>query len=127
MLDGSASYFLATALDTTLAARLAAFDIHPSGPLVGETDTAAVGVAARVEIDALAGCEALISGLRSQRMESARRALRVPVADLRIEQAPGEGWWLEFSLPAGAYATVVLREIFDLVDASQVSRDSLTC
>ena len=120
VLDGSASFFLAVAQDASLRARLDAFDIHPSGPLVGDTQTPAVHLAAQTEAAALLGCEALMTGLRSQRMESARRALRVQVVDLRVEQACAAGWWLEFTLPSGAYATMVLREIFDIVDGSQL-------
>jgi tRNA pseudouridine13 synthase len=120
VLDGSASFFLADPQDVSLSARLDAFDIHPSGPLIGDGETPATDLAARVEITALLGCESLMTGLRSQRMESARRALRVRVADLRVDQTAQDGWWLEFSLPAGAYATMVLREIFDIADGSRI-------
>ena len=120
VLDGSASFFLADAQDPSLSARLEEFDIHPSGPLVGDAQTPAVDAAARVEQAALIGCETLMAGLSAQGMESARRALRVRVVDLRVEQSAADGWWLEFSLPSGAYATMVLREMFDIVDGSQV-------
>ena len=118
MLDGSSSWFHSDVVDAQLTERLAAFDVHPSGPLVGDGDSPATAVAAQVENEALADCEALLEALRATRMEPARRALRVSLVDLQIRQASGEGWWLEFSLPAGAYATMVLREIFDVVDAS---------
>ncbi|MFT5447704.1 MAG: tRNA pseudouridine13 synthase [Gammaproteobacteria bacterium] len=125
MLDGSASWFLTDAVDDQLTERLAAFDVHPSGPLVGDGDSPATAVAAQIESAALADCEAWLDALRATRMEPARRALRVSLVDLQIRQAPGEGWWLEFSLPAGAYATMMLREIFDVVDASQNRHESV--
>lgn len=125
MLDGSSSWFPTGAVDDELTQRLAAFDVHPSGPLVGDGDTPATDVAAEIEQAALAECEALLDALRATRMEPARRSLRVPLADLKIGPAPGEGWWVEFSLPAGAYATMVLREIFDVTDASQTRRESI--
>jgi tRNA pseudouridine13 synthase len=123
MLDGSSSWFLSDTVDEQLRQRLAAFDVHPSGPLVGDGDTPATSAAAKTENDALSDCEEMLGALRATRMEPARRALRVTLVDLQVRQAPGEGWWLEFSLPAGAYATMVLREIFNVLDVSQMRRE----
>jgi tRNA pseudouridine13 synthase len=44
------------------------------------------------------------------RMEGERRPLRVPLGEARL-QPDDAGVLLEFSLPKGAYATSVLREI----------------
>jgi len=43
-------------------------------------------------------------------MEGGRRPLRVPLANPVLDRV-GEDLVLEFSLPRGAYATSVLREI----------------
>jgi tRNA pseudouridine13 synthase len=118
VLDGSASFFLCQQDDPALAARLRSFDIHPSGPMYGDDDTPALDEAARVELAALVGCEDLMAGLRGQRMQSARRALRVVLQDINVQSVADEGWWLEFSLPSGAYATSIMREIFDITDGS---------
>ena len=67
---------------------------------------------------ALRGCEALMAGLAAARLEHPRRALRVAAAALTLDEVPGTGWWVAFRLPPGAYATMVLRELFDLRDAS---------
>ena len=113
------AFFICDPEDQELSSRLDTFDIHPSGPLYGDDDTPANDDAAKVENAALQGCEGLMAGLRGQRMDSARRALRVVLPDLRLESVPDKGWWLDFSLPAGVFATSALREIFELTDASE--------
>jgi len=47
---------------------------------------------------------------RGVRLRGARRALRVRPADLALRELP-DGWWLDFALPAGSYATVLVREV----------------
>jgi tRNA pseudouridine13 synthase len=52
-------------------------------------------------------------------MEQERRSLRLRVLDL--EWARDEhGWIIRFRLARGGFATVVLREVFDLADADQI-------
>ena len=58
-----------------------------------------------------------MAGLAAARLEHARRALRVAAA-LTLDEVPGTGWRVAFRLPPGAYATMVLRELFDLRDAA---------
>jgi tRNA pseudouridine13 synthase len=52
-------------------------------------------------------------GLAAQRMDQERRPLRLRVADLtwRVEGGVLE---LSFTLPAGAFATAVLREVVEV-------------
>lgn len=45
-----------------------------------------------------------------QARKGARRPLRFPLADWRVEATP-EGLWFSFFLPKGSYATAVLREL----------------
>jgi len=118
-LAGSASFFCATEIDEELETRLARFDVHPSGPLWGRGRTPAQAEAAAVESRALAGREELMQGLERAGLAHERRALRLAVADLQVRNEPGRGWWLDFNLGPGAYATVVLREMFDLVNMSE--------
>jgi tRNA pseudouridine13 synthase len=117
-LAGTASFFAIDAPDEELRARLHAFDLHPSGPLWGRGEPPSTSQALQVELDALCDCEDLMHGLARAGLEQARRPLRVAVPDLDARPAEDGGWWFGFSLPAGAYATVVLRELFDLHDAS---------
>ena len=113
MLDGSHSVFHADSADATLAARSAAGDVHPTGPLWGRGDTRVSGQVLMLETRVARDYAAFARGLEAAGLESARRALRLPVMDLHW-QSPGERVLeLEFFLPAGAYATAVLRELVD--------------
>jgi len=110
-LEGSRSWFGPEPFDETLAERLGRFDIHPSGPLWGSGETPAGGAAGELERSVAARDEDLAAGLAGARMDQERRSLRLLPRDL--------GWrWLDdgalevsFGLPAGAYATTVMREI----------------
>lgn len=110
MLDGSRSVFVAGVEDMTLAARIKACDIHVSGPLWGETGMAAEGEAAQLEAAALRPYDALVQFICRQRVEMHRRALRVCVPDLTWLWESPAVLQLEFSLPAGCFATAVLHE-----------------
>ena len=58
MLDGSRSVFGPEAWNEALASRLAAFDIHPTGPLWGAGELRTTGEARELEDAALAGARA---------------------------------------------------------------------
>jgi len=98
--------------DAEVIRRLAAKEIHPSGVLwgVGRPDVSAEALMLeQTVIDEFAG---LAQGLLDFKVERGRRALRVNVADL--SWAFGEKQLhLSFSLPAGSYATGLLREAVD--------------
>ena len=47
-------------------------------------------------------------------MKHARRALRVMPGDLVWSQPAEDQWLLEFSLPAGSFATSLLHEVFEV-------------
>lgn len=115
MLDGSHSVFGLSATDESAAAlsqRLDAFDIHPSGPLPGRGDAGPLsGQAASLERDVLDQYPDLVAGLERLDVDAARRALRLPVADLNWEYESDDCLRLAFSLPTGAFATSVLREL----------------
>ena len=115
MLDGSRSVFGPEPFDEALAARLAAFDIHPTGPLWGEGELRTTGVARDLEMLALDDAEslALRKGLEGARMKQERRALRLRPQDLAWEWLGEDTLQLSFALPPGAYATTVLAEVGD--------------
>lgn len=109
MFSHSHSIFRADIDDTTLA-RIATLEIHPSGPLWGIGELASSGAALVLEQKTAAEYPILCEGLQRANMEPARRPLRLPVPDLSVEYPDATSLKLSFSLPAGAYATVVLRE-----------------
>jgi tRNA pseudouridine13 synthase len=108
-LAGRRSWFVAETIDATLEERLARHDIHPTGPLVGRGPGPA-GEAGALEDAVVAEFAALKSRLVESGLEADRRALRLVPEGLRFTLA-GSDLTVEFSLPAGAYATVVLREL----------------
>jgi tRNA pseudouridine13 synthase len=113
MLDGSRSVFGPEPFDDLLAQRLAAFDIHPSGPLWGRGELRSRGRAAQVELAALGGEEsaALRLGLEAAGLNQERRALRLRPSGLVWRWLDDDVLEIAFALAPGAYATVVLAEL----------------
>ena len=116
MLDGSRSVFGPEPFDDALAARMAAFDIHPTGPLWGQGELRTTGAALALETGALADAAALAlrAGLEAAGLKQERRALRLRPQDLQWEWPAADVLRLSFALPPGAYATTVLAEIGDV-------------
>ncbi len=110
-LAGSRSWFGPEPFDDKLAARLAQGDIHPSGPLWGQGDPPTTSVAGDLEREIAGAYTDLTEGLVAARMEQERRPLRLLPKDLRWRWLDDETLELGFELPAGAYATVVAREL----------------
>jgi len=110
-LQGSHSYFVATAIDAELAQRIADHDVHPTGPLHGRGVAAVAGEPLALESAVLAGYSDWLAGLEAAGLKQERRALRLTIDDLVWRQPAADVLCLEFSLPAGAYATSVLREL----------------
>ena len=112
-LDGSGSWFIAEAGDEALPGRLATLDVHPTGPLWGQGEPPGHGLGAELECAVAARFPLFAAGLAAQGLDQERRSLRLRVGDLtwRME---GEVLELSFTLPAGAFATAVLRELVDV-------------
>lgn len=110
-LAGSRSWFGPEPFDAALAGRLAQGDIHPSGPLWGEGEPPSADVVGALERQVAAQYADLAEGLVKARMEQERRALRLMPRDLRWRWLDDATLELAFELPAGAYATVVVREL----------------
>ncbi|KZC17333.1 tRNA pseudouridine(13) synthase TruD [Rhodanobacter sp. FW510-R12] len=110
-LAGSRSWFGPEPFDATLAERLARGDIHPSGPLWGQGEPPSQGEAGALEREIGAANSDLADGLAAARMEQERRPLRLLPKDLRWHWLGDDALELSFELPAGAYATVVVREL----------------
>ncbi|WP_223807345.1 tRNA pseudouridine(13) synthase TruD [Montanilutibacter psychrotolerans] len=112
-LDGNRSVFGPEPFTQALAQRLAAFDIHPSGPLWGRGELRSRDAAAELELAALAGDgeQALCQGLEAAGLNQERRSLRLRAQDLAWRWLDDGALELAFRLPAGSYATVVLDEL----------------
>jgi len=112
-LDGRASHFRVEEVDETLAARSAQLDVHPTGPLWGRGAPATGGAVLRLEQRVAAAHGAACGLVERSGMDQERRSLRLAVRDLRWRREEG-AVVLEFRLTRGAYATTVLREVFEL-------------
>lgn len=124
MLAGSQSVFAAATSEessASLARRVHALDIHPTGPMPGRERSNAVlpeGEAGALETGVLADYDELIQGLIAAKVDAERRALRLAVPDLELAFEQDDVLF-RFSLPSGAFATSVLRELMVTEDASQ--------
>lgn len=109
-LDGSHSYFRTDAIDSELTERCDRLDLHPTGPLWGRGDPPTGAEVRLLEESVAVSLPGWAEGLARFGLTQERRALRLPVPDLRWRTVP-IGLELTFALPAGAYATAVLREL----------------
>lgn len=113
MLAGSNAIFGPEPWNEDLARRLAAFDIDPTGPLWGAGDLRSTGAVRALELAAIEPLAPLARGLEREDLGQQRRALRLRPGDLAWSWEGEDRLVLDFRLPAGAFATVVLREVFD--------------
>ncbi len=100
------------ARDDALAARVAAFDAAVTGPMFGSRMLPAEGVPGARELQTLeeAGLHLDDFARGEGELRGTRRPYRFKLAgvDLRVDD---EGLMLVFDLPAGGYATSILREL----------------
>ena len=108
VLDGSRSFFR-YAGEADVNVRLTQSDIHTSGPLWGRG--AEINSLERSLIEPW---QSLAQGLEEAGLTATRRALRATVTQSRVEFIDEQSVLLEFTLPAGAYATSLLRELVSL-------------
>jgi len=92
----------------------------PTGPLWGRGRPAATGRARRVEDDALAPYREWLDPLEHLGLAQERRTFVARPRDLRVA-SDGDVLELAFELPAGQYATAVLREIGNTCDAGALA------
>lgn len=119
MLEGSQKYFHAEQIDAQIELRLQQADIHPSGPLYGESAAQTTDRAGRLEEMIRQQHAGWCQALAKRRVPSQRRATRVMPQNFQgVYDASQQTLKLSFSLPAGAYATNLLREIVTLNDGS---------
>jgi len=97
--------------------RCDAFEISPSGPLIGYRTTLPEGEPLRIERDAFAAAGLETTDFRGKdigKVKGARRPLRVKPQDVRLAGGVDEhGGYITvaFTLPPGSFATVLLREL----------------
>lgn len=99
--------------------RLAILDLHPTGPLWGAGESPTGGATQELE-QAVAERDPLLRDwLVAADMAHERRILRLPIGGLTWHYPGPDILQLHFVLPAGCFATVVVRELIDLLPAGQ--------
>lgn len=124
MLDGSRSVFGPEPWSAALAARLDAFDIHPSAPLWGRGELRSTGAARATELAALDGDSAarLRLGLEAAGLKQERRTTRLRPQALAWRWPDDTALELAFALPPGSYATTVLAALGAVHEAARDDR-----
>ena len=99
--------------------RLAILDLHPTGPQWGEGESPAAGLTHALEQQVATREADLCDWLIKAGMSHERRILRLPIGGLTWHYPEPDILQLEFVLPAGCFATVLVRELVDLVPVGQ--------
>ncbi|MCL1123986.1 tRNA pseudouridine(13) synthase TruD [Shewanella surugensis] len=121
MLAGSKSYFVAEEWDLSLQNRLAEKDIQLSAPLWGRGLPLAQTDAAAFEASVLSSLEDDRDGLEHAGLNQERRMMLLEPQHISHE-INDDVLVLKFALPAGCFATSVLRELFLYEDVMEKQR-----
>ena len=110
-LNGSHSWFVVDESEdlAQLQQRLAQQDVLLTAPLIGEEEKSAVDF----EHEIFAQHQALFALMRQERMKAARRAILMQPQHFQWQFEPN-GLRLQFALPAGSYATALIRELVNV-------------
>ena len=110
-LNGSHSWFVVDESEdlAQLQQRLAQQDVLLTAPLIGEEEKSAVDF----EHEIFAQHQALFALMRQERMKAARRPILMHPQHFQWQFEPN-GLHLQFALPAGSYATALIRELVNV-------------
>ena len=110
-LNGSHSWFVVDESEdlAQLQQRLAQQDVLLTAPLIGEEEKSAVDF----ENEIFAQHQSLFDLMRQERMKAARRAILMQPQHFQWQFEPN-GLRLKFYLPAGSYATALIRELVNV-------------
>ncbi|WP_245595611.1 MULTISPECIES: tRNA pseudouridine(13) synthase TruD [Ferrimonas] len=123
MMPAGGSFFKSEVGDADLGDRLARGELRLSAPMAG---SARYGddEADQFEQSQLQRWPELVAGLEAARMKQERRPLLLQPQGMNWQQ-DAETLTLKFVLPAGAYATSVLREILRYQDVQSIENQSV--
>ena len=110
-LNGSHSWFVVDESEdlAQLQQRLAQQDVLLTAPLIGEEEKSAVDF----EHEIFSQHQALFALMRQERMKAARRPILMQPQQFQWQFEPN-GLRLQFDLPAGSYATALIRELVNV-------------
>lgn len=118
MLAGTQSVFLADVIDERLTARLAGHDLDITAPMWGAGELMTTGDARAFEQSIANGQQAFCEGLPRFGLKQERRRIRLTIKDAGLK-VDNDVVTLSFFLPAGAYATTIMRELLDYKDMTE--------
>ena len=110
------SGFSCNEIDETVQSRLSNMDIHPSAALWGRGELAVTDECLTLEQQVLNSWELWRQGLEKQGLNQERRATRLFSRDFNWQFIDDTQLELRFFLPAGCYATAVMRELAVITD-----------
>lgn len=114
-----ASSFLVAEINDDLNKRLDEMDIHPTGPLWGRGRPSVDSKSLAIEERVLTEWQDWQQGLEKAGLSQERRSLRLYPSNFKWQFIDDNQLELEFFLPAGCYATAVMRELAVITDAYQ--------
>ena len=97
-----------------LALRVEQKDVHLTAPLWGRGGLMTLSDAEAFEQSIVSPWQELCLGLEALGLNQERRAARVLLDNAFLEKESSDQWTIGFDLPAGAFATSVLRELSHL-------------
>lgn len=100
--------------------RLAALDLHPTGPMTGDGALPLAGEPQALEAALEAREAALVGWLRQAGLAHERRILRLPIGGLTWHYPEPDIVQLGFTLPTGCFATAVVRELVSLAGQTDI-------
>lgn len=115
LLSGTNSYFTVESVDEALLSRIRDRDIVVSGPLWGRGESPATDAASVLETRLQQDFSELCEGLEQAGLKQERRAMFLYPEHLEWSWQD-DSCVIKMALPAGAYATSVLREVAELRD-----------
>ena len=118
MLSGTQSVFLADVSDEGLTARLKEHDIDITAPMWGAGELMTTGEAQNFEQRIANLQPALCEGLPRFGLKQERRRIRLNIKEANIT-VDNDMVTLSFFLPAGAYATTIMRELINYIDLTE--------
>jgi tRNA pseudouridine13 synthase len=114
-LSGSNSFFVFEdgSEQASIIKRLAEFDINITAPLWGDGKLHSTAAARELELQCVAQFPDIIQTLNSLGLKQQRRAIRI-IPQGFTWQIEDNNLKMQFSLPAGCFATSIVRELLDV-------------
>lgn len=119
MLAGTQSIFNVDQVEPSLIQRLAEADIDITAPMWGRGELKTTATVADFEQAQAHQHQALCTGLEQAGLKQERRRIRLMPSIGKLDWLDEQTAQLSFALPAGCYATCVLRELVDYSTAYQ--------